>query len=1208
MSAAASTATSTTTPAAAAGVAMSGPYLCEVRFGVVMYGGVSLAIYINGVANELYEMARATPRAGTPERAQAASGTREVYAWLSALMADSGLLDACRAHLQAELPLREFFDQRAGVLARAPRVRLVVDVISGTSAGGINGVFLAKALANNEAFSLLKDLWVHEGDIGKLLNDEGSRVGDRALPAIAKHPVSLLNSDRMYAKLLKALNEMSKTRQSSDPAAANAQSAPSACADEIDLFVTTTDIRGATISLRLFDKLVPERRHRQVFRFRYRASEQRNDFEDGNRSFLAYAARCTSSFPFAFEPMTLKAAERIAGRVGEAMRKSWRDLFVAARGAESDTDPLERAYGDGGYLDNKPFSHAIEALAQREAEVPVERKLIYIEPSPQHPEDDDRAARAAGRETEPPNPVSNALAALTEIPRHETIREDLESVLARNRLIERVDRIVSQGERDLELGGDTDPYVQALAHRADKRKAWNDMTLADLREFYGDAFMPYRRLRVSMVTDKLADRLAQLWGVDPDSDRLYALRALVRVWREINYSDVDSRKAGTPTLNSFLDRFDLRFRTRRLRFLIRRVDALYRLLLKREAGGLNEPVSSLSRLHQTLLERLQKATVNLAAPQLTNFDIERGRQVLVELRQDFIRSRDQTRSAELDLLKLGGPDAPALRERLGGLLTQTLDLLLDTGASTQPSQPAPGGANELRLADFLPAEVKLKLTQASKLPSATRTLQERVYQRAQLLYLEMRNHGATPLQNALEGDLDAIGALVTQVVEGTPERPALAIVGARLGHPDWDFVDTASATGVAGVFVAGTSATGAAPQAGDAPKMLAVPVVRETGNALLDSVEGKLLRRLLATYFLRYDSYDQMSLPLYYGTNVGEPSTVEVVRVSPEDATALIDERNDERGRKKLAGTTLANFGGFLDAQWRRNDILWGRFDGAERLIHTLMPQPENASVRRELTRAAHLAIANDDLAPGERAEVTALMMQALDKLGATADARVKTLLAQLDTSDPARRKRVEHVLTMLFEGDGLLRYVSETRDVDRRLDPKRALGHAARAATVAGRVLEGVSEGKDVQSVPRWLTRAGLVAQGLVAVSLPGSLLTLLWRHWLTLAYLLELVMFVLGVLFSSPEMRSVGLTAFALTAVAHVATVALRDVMRERAPWKSRALWVVLMLAIALAAIGAWTLNQVPLGCLRPATKCAAPVKQALAAPAGSVIVRAV
>ena len=37
-------------------------YDSETRFGVVMYGGVSLAMYINGVANEMYEMARATPK------------------------------------------------------------------------------------------------------------------------------------------------------------------------------------------------------------------------------------------------------------------------------------------------------------------------------------------------------------------------------------------------------------------------------------------------------------------------------------------------------------------------------------------------------------------------------------------------------------------------------------------------------------------------------------------------------------------------------------------------------------------------------------------------------------------------------------------------------------------------------------------------------------------------------------------------------------------------------------------------------------------------------------------------------------------------------------------------------------------------------------------------------------------------------------------
>ena len=37
----------------------------EVRYAVVMYGGVSLCIYINGVAQELLEMAKATAPEGT---------------------------------------------------------------------------------------------------------------------------------------------------------------------------------------------------------------------------------------------------------------------------------------------------------------------------------------------------------------------------------------------------------------------------------------------------------------------------------------------------------------------------------------------------------------------------------------------------------------------------------------------------------------------------------------------------------------------------------------------------------------------------------------------------------------------------------------------------------------------------------------------------------------------------------------------------------------------------------------------------------------------------------------------------------------------------------------------------------------------------------------------------------------------------------------
>ena len=51
------------------------------------------------------------------------------------------------------------------------RTRFVVDIVTGTSAGGINGVFLAKALATDRDIAALSDLWVREGDIDLRVRD-----------------------------------------------------------------------------------------------------------------------------------------------------------------------------------------------------------------------------------------------------------------------------------------------------------------------------------------------------------------------------------------------------------------------------------------------------------------------------------------------------------------------------------------------------------------------------------------------------------------------------------------------------------------------------------------------------------------------------------------------------------------------------------------------------------------------------------------------------------------------------------------------------------------------------------------------------------------------------------------------------------------------------------------------------------------------------
>ena len=191
--------------------------------------------------------------------------------------------------------------EKAADSASVPPTRFLVDILSGTSAGGINGIFLAKALANGQDMEELKNLWVTEGDIETLINDK--RSIEKPL-SLQDPPTSLLNSERMYLKLLQAFDGMDQS------APGRKETDDSPFVDELDLFVTSTDLQGVVLPIRLSDDLVYERRHRNVMRFVY--SEQsvsgektRNDFFAAYNPFLAYAARCTSSFPFAFEPMCL---------------------------------------------------------------------------------------------------------------------------------------------------------------------------------------------------------------------------------------------------------------------------------------------------------------------------------------------------------------------------------------------------------------------------------------------------------------------------------------------------------------------------------------------------------------------------------------------------------------------------------------------------------------------------------------------------------------------------------------------------------------------------------------------------------------------------------------------------------------------------------------------------------------------------------------
>jgi patatin-related protein len=495
----------------------------EVRFAVVMYGGVSLAIYINGVAQELFRLVRAT----APEEPYT-EGARKAYLPTDVEELGRRPLDAVeRVYRTLGQILTPSGDpQPAGSESDPIRTRFVVDIISGTSAGGINGVFLGRAIARQEDFGISSRLWRETADIGVLLNDESSYDG---LPGDAPRDAeSLLNGLRLYWKAREALTEMAKTAE--DP---ESEILPS-YAEQLDLAVTSTDLAGLPLPIRLSDAhTVAERTHRAVFRFSYgteaATGEQHSDFEDVDLM-LGFAARATSSFPFAFEPVRLADLRDLGydRRADGAVRP---DGFLREH-AHAGLQVDRIVFGDGGYLDNKPFSYATEALRSRRADVPVSRKLVYIEPHPT----DERPAAVIDR----PDVISSVELSFG-LPRRETIRADVAAVSERNHVVERLRELGMSAEGALE---------QAAAV-----------------ETAGAPYVAYRVLRVRTVLDSLAELGARLRDEPEDGELARRTRDRLREWVA----------ACTPEQQAaILNACDAAFRQRRLSFLHDRVNELLR--------------------------------------------------------------------------------------------------------------------------------------------------------------------------------------------------------------------------------------------------------------------------------------------------------------------------------------------------------------------------------------------------------------------------------------------------------------------------------------------------------------------------------------------------------------------------------------------------------------------------------------------------------
>lgn len=502
----------------------------ELRLAVVLYGGVSLAIYMHGTTKELHRLVKAS---ALEDHGADAEGTpsERVYREL----------------------LRNTAERNEGV-----RTRVVVDVIAGTSAGGMNGVYLAKSLAHNRSQDALRDLWLTRGDIKQLLRGPGW------VPLLLKAPWLLatarkkppLKGDDMSRWIYGALRDMDDG--GSDPADLQTLMPPGHL---LELFVTTTDFYGYDRDLIIGDpKLIHDHSHRHVLAFRYGDGD--DHFSKAFNGALAFSARATSCFPGAFPPVSLDLFASYLE--GDGADLSNLDPFFRLYKL-SHAEPGQTYFVDGGVLDNRPFGHAIRALKRKAAESEVDRRLLYLEPDPAQP-----GPRPPGKS---PGPLPTILATISGIPKKEPILDEILDVSRHNERVRRIrdiiemtfDPIADRVEKI--VGGDFGRLTDSSS--PDEIGRWRDLINEEAQASAGLAYATYLRSKVSGVVDRYARTICRLSDYPEDCNQAAFVRAVLRSWAEGRlFPKRGDRAVPVEDQAEFLRKFDLDYGARRLRFVI----------------------------------------------------------------------------------------------------------------------------------------------------------------------------------------------------------------------------------------------------------------------------------------------------------------------------------------------------------------------------------------------------------------------------------------------------------------------------------------------------------------------------------------------------------------------------------------------------------------------------------------------------------------
>jgi patatin-related protein len=535
----------------------------ELRLALICYGGISLAVYMHGITKEVWRLARASRAFHAGEQAEA--GSESVYFRLIEAMANECGLD----------------------------VRVLVDILTGASAGGINAIFLAEAIADGRSLDPLTDLWLETADVDRLIDPAVNRVSriakSAAIPfawalsarrGALERTVEPEHREEIRAKLSSFVRARWFAPPFSGPgftrlllgafdAMAAGPAGPALLPQyhPLDLFVTVTDFHGYAERLRLNSPVeVIEQEHRLIIAFRKAGPGALADPAE-----LTFAARATASFPGAFPPFQVAELDSVLAERG----RSWpgRSGFLArALPRQSAEGHAETAVLiDGSVLANAPFRPAIRALENRPARREVDRRFVYIDPKPGV-----RSVRLAGDERDdPPGFFATIFGALSDIPREQPIRDNLEAIDQHSATVRRLRRIVEAMRPEVEAAIERSFGSPLLLMRPSPKRLASLRARAQViaaREA-GYAYAAYGHFKLAGVAEDVAERIFLLGG---GGDRSRQERVRQAVWahvRRLGLTGPEAMAGGRAAepVVLFLRNFDAAFRTRRLRFLVRRL-------------------------------------------------------------------------------------------------------------------------------------------------------------------------------------------------------------------------------------------------------------------------------------------------------------------------------------------------------------------------------------------------------------------------------------------------------------------------------------------------------------------------------------------------------------------------------------------------------------------------------------------------------------